>query len=374
MSEAPAPPPQPPVARRQPRRRHPIVRCTLLLLWVGSVPLAIAMLGAFVFPIDLSEHAAMYLDISWVAFMVRTFAFHGAALLALGGLLSLTLRAPRLCLLTLTAAGFTALLSGVAPSGAGPVSFDRALDAARGDRPGSSLVVMTCNLWAGLTDVSRVVAEIGARDPDVIVFQEYTPLHDDRLRRALGASYAYIEADPRSDFSGQATYSRLPMRRISGRLLGPRGVAPTDPVHWERQLCCVIELTGGPDAPGPREVVLQNIHLPTAPMGRNLLEQHHRLVRELADWLKTETRPVVLAGDFNCTPMSAEAGAIRATGLTDSHRAVGGGLGATWGHRVAWPGFRIDHVYARGLVPGACIVGPDVGSDHRPVFAVLDLE
>lgn len=81
-----------------------------------------------------------------------------------------------------------------------------------------------------------------------------------------------------------------------------------------------------------------------------------------------------MAGDFNCTPASAEAGRLRGMGMIDAHHAVGGGLGTTWGRSVAWPGFRIDHVYARGLRPLACDVGRDVGSDHRPVIAVLELE
>ncbi len=72
--------------------------------------------------------------------------------------------------------------------------------------------------------------------------------------------------------------------------------------------------------------------------------------------------------------MSAEAWVIRGTGLIDAHRAVGAGLGTTWGHAVAWPGFRIDHVYSRGLLPRSCEVAADVGSDHRPVLVVLELE
>ena len=331
-----------------------------MLLWIGSLPLSAALVLAFAWPLDLGTRDPLALDASWVAFMVRTFSFHGAGALGAAAIAALVLRAPRLGLLSLLVAATTAILSGAAPVASPP------------PRPttGAALTLMTSNLWRNLRDVSRLVAQIERDAPDVIVFQEYTPEHDAMLRAALSAAYPYIEAQPQRDFSGMATYSRLPMRQLSGRLLGPRGVAPTDPMHWERQLCCAVEVGTGDNA---REVVIQNIHLPTAPMGRSLLAHHHRLVRELADWLADDARPVVCAGDFNCTPMSAEAGFLRAAGLTDAHRAVGTGLGATWGHRLVWPGFRIDHVYTRGLRPLSCRVGQDIGSDHRPVLAVLEL-
>lgn len=343
-----------------------MVRVALAIFWLGTAPLVIALVAAFVFPLDLSGHGRTYLNLAWAAFMARTFSFHAAGVLVLLAVGALALRAPRLGLLGVAGAGFAAVLGGVAPGGA---SVPRDAPSA-----GRSLTVMTCNLWAGLTDASRIVAEVRRCDADVIVFQEYTPLLDGQLRAALGGAYPFVEADAQRDFSGMATYSRLPMRRIAGRLLGPRGVAPMDPVHWERQLCCVVEMDAGTEGTAGREILVQNIHLPTAPMGRSLLRQHHRLIREIRDWLAEEQRPVIMAGDFNCTPMSAEAGAIRGMGMVDAHRAAGGGLGASWGRTVAWPGFRIDHVYSRGLRPVSCAVGAEVGSDHRPVIARLALD
>lgn len=370
------------IGQRGPRkRRNPLVRIVLVLAWLGVVPVTVATLAAFWLPLDLDEAAKVYLNVSWVAFMVRTFSFHAAAALAVAAVVAGVLRAPRLCILAVAATGLTVMHAGGSPA-AGTRRPAKIGAGVAGGAPGADrsadrgeLRVMTCNLWAGLTDVSRVVAEIEKHDPDVVCFQEYTHEHDRMLQAALRGEYVFAEADPQRGFSGMATYSRLPMRRESGRLLGPRGIGPVDPVDWERQLCCVIEV--GVDAGGgaaTRDVVIQNIHLPTAPMGRALLSQHRRMVGQIRSWLRDETRPVVLAGDFNCTPMSAEAGVIRSTGLIDAHRAVGTGLGTTWGKRLAWPGFRIDHVYSRGLTPQRCVLGQNVGSDHWPVVAELQLE
>lgn len=362
-------------------RRNPIIRGLIALLWLASVALLLALLAAFVFPLELDAESRVYHRAAWVAFMVRTFSLHAAGVLGAMALLALTLRAPRLTLAAFASALIGAGLAGVSPfPGAGrAVTADNASatnisagasavePGTRSESGAPEFTIMTANLWAGLGNVAPTIDAINQSKPDIILLQEYTTRHHARLAEALANEYPYAIAEPREDFSGQGVYSRFPLRLESGRLIGPRGIAPLDSAKWERQLCCVATIAG-------REVVVQNIHLPTAPMGRQLLALHHQQVRQIRAWIAEESRPVVMGGDFNCTPMSAEAGAIRDAGLTDAHRAVGTGLGTTWGHGLAWPGFRIDHVYTRGLTPLACTVGPDIGSDHRPVFVRLRLD
>ncbi|MEZ6234004.1 MAG: endonuclease/exonuclease/phosphatase family protein [Phycisphaerales bacterium] len=368
--------------QRDPRpRRNPIIRGVIALLWLASVTLLLALLAAFVFPLELDADSRVYHRAAWVAFMVRTFSLHAAGVLGAMALLALTLRAPRLTLAAFASALIGAGLAGVSPfpgagravtaDNAGVTNTTEGASAAESETRSQSgapeFTLMTANLWAGLGNVAPTLEAIDLYQPDIILLQEYTTRQHARLAEALAAEYPYAIAEPREDFSGQGVYSRFPLRLESGRLIGPRGIAPLDSAKWERQLCCVATIAG-------REVVVQNIHLPTAPMGRQLLALHHQQVRQIRAWIAEEPRPVVMGGDFNCTPMSAEAGAIRAADLTDAHRAVGTGLGTTWGHSVAWPGFRIDHVYTRGLTPLACAVGPDIGSDHRPVIVRVRLD
>jgi endonuclease/exonuclease/phosphatase (EEP) superfamily protein YafD len=83
--------------------------------------------------------------------------------------------------------------------------------------------------------------------------------------------------------------------------------------------------------------------------------------------------PVVLLGDLNCTPWSPAFDRLQAAaGLRDSGR--GRGLHPTWLSAMPFIGLPIDHVL---VGPGIGVrgrrVGPDIGSDHRPVVADLVL-
>jgi endonuclease/exonuclease/phosphatase (EEP) superfamily protein YafD len=83
--------------------------------------------------------------------------------------------------------------------------------------------------------------------------------------------------------------------------------------------------------------------------------------------------PTVLSGDLNLTPYAPEfARMVEASGLRDSLDDVA--WRPTW-QAGFWPlALPIDHV----LVPrDACVVarqiGPDMGSDHRPLAVTLRL-
>jgi endonuclease/exonuclease/phosphatase (EEP) superfamily protein YafD len=77
---------------------------------------------------------------------------------------------------------------------------------------------------------------------------------------------------------------------------------------------------------------------------------------------------LVLAGDLNLTPWSPRfARLLTETGLDDS--GLRRGLAPTW----LWPfGLAIDHVLVgAGLVALDNHLGPELGSDHRPVIVDL---
>jgi vancomycin resistance protein VanJ len=86
-------------------------------------------------------------------------------------------------------------------------------------------------------------------------------------------------------------------------------------------------------------------------------------------WAGRSDGRVVVAGDFN---MPADSRIFRQSWshFGDAFTAAGLGLGHTKFTR--WYGIRIDHVLTGpGWVCHGCWVGPDVGSDHRPVIADL---
>jgi endonuclease/exonuclease/phosphatase family metal-dependent hydrolase len=91
--------------------------------------------------------------------------------------------------------------------------------------------------------------------------------------------------------------------------------------------------------------------------------------RKIRTMIERETAPVVVSGDFNCTPNNWAYRHL-ATGLQDTWVAVGVGWGATY--YSAFPVWRIDYVLAsRELDPvSADVVAiPTDVSDHRALVA-----
>lgn len=90
-------------------------------------------------------------------------------------------------------------------------------------------------------------------------------------------------------------------------------------------------------------------------------------------WIaERDDRPRIVAGDFNA-PSESNLFQDCWGFLDDAFESAGFGLGHTWFSR--WHGLRIDHVLTGpGWKVRRCRVGPDVGSDHRPVLAELVLQ
>jgi endonuclease/exonuclease/phosphatase (EEP) superfamily protein YafD len=77
----------------------------------------------------------------------------------------------------------------------------------------------------------------------------------------------------------------------------------------------------------------------------------------------------VIAGDFNM-PTDSDIYQLYWSSYTNAFSAAGLGFGYTKFTR--WHGIRIDHILAGpGWRCRRSWVGPDVGSDHRPVLAEL---
>ena len=123
-----------------------------------------------------------------------------------------------------------------------------------------------------------------------------------------------------------------------------------------------------------RVVEVFNVH-PSSPQRVSAMTNNRLTNGRFAGAAAETPGPVVVAGDFNAPPRSAPVRAYAEAGLIDAHAAVGSGLGHTWpvGKLPFFvPGVRIDAVRSGGgLVPVACGVGSDTGSDHRPVWADL---
>ena len=110
---------------------------------------------------------------------------------------------------------------------------------------------------------------------------------------------------------------------------------------------------------------------PPAPIAADWSARRHAQLAAIGDLAATEARREIVAGDLNTTPWShGFRQLVRLRSLRDS--GVGRGVQATWNARRWVPRIPIDDVV---VSPEVRVidrrVGPDVGSDHRPVEATL---
>lgn len=227
----------------------------------------------------------------------------------------------------------------------------------------SQLRVYDANVYTANTHYEKVLAEIHREKPDLILLEEINAAWLDALA-PLRKSYPYVLACPREDNFGIVLFSKLPFvnSRVEyfGKAQLPSLVA-TVPVQSENVL------------------VIGTHSLPPSTQ-ENFVERNEQLAK-IADFINTQSRPVLLLGDLNMTPWSADyKKLIVATGLRNAR--MGYGLQASWPThlpllpRRLMPPFRIpiDHaLYSKHFVVADYRRGRDIGSDHLPLLVDFGL-
>ena len=218
------------------------------------------------------------------------------------------------------------------------------------------LRLLSANVYAGNEDPARYVEEIRRSGADVVFLQEATP--------------TFLAALDRSGAVGE-----LPHRVV---------VTRTDPFaaavvsRWPLLAQDVVEMDGRPILVratvdiGGVPVRLYAVHV-VAPFGGNRAAWIREL-RAVAEAVRAEAGPVLVAGDFNATWGNREFRRLLDAGLTDGAAARGRPFQMTWprDRRLVPPLARIDHVLTTaGLTVTAIWTGPGRGSDHRPLMAVV---
>jgi len=106
---------------------------------------------------------------------------------------------------------------------------------------------------------------------------------------------------------------------------------------------------------------------PPSPGDPDLKADRDRQLARIAERLDV-SRPFILAGDFNVTPWG------RAYGASPGMRAGDPRFAGTFPAFAGWLGLPIDHIRFGGeLLLVDHRVGPDIGSDHQPLFATFAL-
>ncbi len=239
-----------------------------------------------------------------------------------------------------------------APEVVAPHGVDRTAT----DADDARLRLFSANVLFTNTYLAGIAAEIRHADPDVVILQEVSPTTVSALDRTGtldGFPHRWLNA--RSDPMGTAILSRLPLEDVEG---------------WT---AAGLPMSRATVVIGDRRLRLYNVHTraPFGPGGRALWTDQ---LAALADVVRDEDGPLVLAGDFNAACGHRPFRAVLAAGVRDAHMTRRRWWVTTWpsNRRLTPPFARIDHVLVSPHV-AVLRVGEGVGegSDHRPVVADL---
>lgn len=317
--------------------------------WFAAITALVSGLLALLWRDGLEPASGTLLAAHLVAFMSQTFAWHAGLASAVLALLAAMARRSRLVSVALAA-----VVANLGPdvhsmfTRPGPRSTSAAV-----------LSVLSMNLLNGEADPKPVLDHVAAADPDVIVFQEWTSRAQAALDGRLRTTHPHVVVQVRDDSFGQAVFSRRPL--LHTPIFSPKRLGSSEP-----QISVCVEHEGRP-------VRVSNVHL-LPPVGLGYFAQQRRVALSLAKWAggASEDRPDMLIGDFNSTQRSGIHAAMRRAGLREAHATAGSFRGSTWPRngtlRLA-PGVRIDNAFVRPeLEVTEAMVGPDVGSDHKPIL------
>ncbi|MEU9079719.1 MULTISPECIES: endonuclease/exonuclease/phosphatase family protein [unclassified Kitasatospora] len=215
------------------------------------------------------------------------------------------------------------------------------------------LRVATSNAYLGQADAAALVRLVREQRVDVLAVEELRTATAEAMDRA-----GIADLLPHRRIDGDtALYSRLPL-------------APVDasaPAAARAQLAAEVTVGG-------RQVRLTAVHT-YYPLGdaRRWGEDFAGL-RAAA---RGAPRTAVFLGDFNATLDHAPMRELLATGLTDTHEELGGGIRPTWPEDNADfpylpPVIQIDHVLHGSALTAVSVSEHTVpGADHRAVVAEL---
>lgn len=280
----------------------------------------------------------------WLLDLLAHFRWQYLAALALGLLAALLVRRRGLVLLlastTLVNAWALVSASGPAPTGSG------APDA----RP---IKLLVANIHHGMQDFGPLLALIERESPHVIGLLEVAPAALDALA-PLAEHYPVRRIEARDDPFGIGLWSRLPDSGVTLVETPPLGF-PALRLDW----------------PAPGSGNLWLVH-PFPPLGGQASGWRDQQLEHTAGLLAGQA-DALLAGDLNTTPWSHAYRQLRtSTGLADSR--AGGWPWPTWsaGPMPFLFAVPIDHVlHGAAWRTTRHEVGPDIGSDHRPLLVEL---
>lgn len=213
-----------------------------------------------------------------------------------------------------------------------------------------TLKIILANVNSENRDFGKIINYVNEKKPDLFGLIEINDAWQQGLA-ALGQEYHHTGAFPHEGNFGLGVFSRIPLLQQELKHYGATGI-PSVEVRFEFD---------------QQNVLLLLTH-PYPPVRPKLHGLRNDQLNQIAHALETNPLPTVVMGDFNATPFTwAFQNFLRRMNLKDSR--WGFGFQATWPSVLGPLGIPIDHVL---LSPQLRVlrreVGPEIGSDHRPVF------
>jgi endonuclease/exonuclease/phosphatase (EEP) superfamily protein YafD len=235
-----------------------------------------------------------------------------------------------------------------------------------------TLRLVTCNLHNIESNPEVLNAFIDQSNPDIILLQDYAFSREPRRVQRPGWY--------RFPLDGMYIASRYPFGHFENLLpIDANAMAYTSlGLPLGKAQCFAVDAPGG-------AFHLVNLHLASAHQAIKILRDGKSFGPELmtadserrgeesmaiSERVQTIGGPFIIAGDFN-TPDDSIIFRRAWWRLGDSFAQAGFGFGTTYAKHHTW--LRIDHILTGG--GWRCIhiqTGPDVGSGHRPILAVLE--
>ncbi|MFZ9856023.1 MAG: endonuclease/exonuclease/phosphatase family protein [Limisphaerales bacterium] len=218
---------------------------------------------------------------------------------------------------------------------------------------GVSLRVVSLNVHTSNQEFDRVVSYLRQTEADVIVLLEM----DERWARAVEAlndRYPHRVVVAREDNFGIVLLSRKPFVRSQVVDLAGSEVPSID---------VTLDVDGV-------QVPVLGTH-PVPPATPVYAAERNRQLASIATWAASHSGKAVVLGDLNTTPWSPYFSRLLVDGrLVRAHPRWG--VEPTWMADQPWVSLLLDHVLVSPEIGVTSVeVGPDVGSDHRPVRADL---
>ncbi|HEV3256658.1 MAG TPA: endonuclease/exonuclease/phosphatase family protein [Gemmataceae bacterium] len=232
------------------------------------------------------------------------------------------------------------------------------------DGRGPAVRVLTCNVDGDALNPAQLADLVAESQPDVVALQEYSPKFQTAIfgkgpwsirtdgELCVASRFPIVETKVLQNAAGWRTLG------VRHELLTPHGSLFFVNLHLETP------------RKGLEPVLKSHLHC-ISELEANLAvrRQESEAARRLTDDVDSA---LLIAGDFN-QPTGSAIYRQYWSQFTNAFTSAGFGFGYTKYTEGIWGGIRIDHVLGNpGWRCRRCWVGPDVGSDHRPLLADME--